>query len=168
VIHPYYLSLDLIEPDTVEFSLMQPMSPKNRDNLRAIVAVGCDGDDYGKIIVYNFPKGQLVYSPVQMNALINSDPEIVRRFNLWDLKGSEMQRGKMIILPAGKRIYYIQPVFLMSKSSLRHPLPKLQRIVMTEGQVAVMDTNIEKAYRHLKSRLAKADFQIRKRFGQAD
>jgi uncharacterized membrane protein (UPF0182 family) len=103
-----------------------------------------------------------------MNALINSDPEIVRQFNLWDLKGSDMQRGKMIILPAGKRIYCIQPVFLMSKSSLRHRLPELQRIVMTEGQVAVMDTNIEEAYRRLSSRLAKADFQIRKRFGQAD
>lgn len=168
VIRPYYLSLDLIQPDRVEFSLMQPMTPKHRDNLRAIVAVGCDGDDYGKIIVYNFPKGQLVYSPVQMEALINADPEIVRQFNLWDLKGSEIQRGKMIILPAGKKIYYIQPVFLLSRTSLRHPLPELQRVVMTEGQVAVMDTDIEKAYRHLNSRLAKANLQIRKRFGQAD
>ena len=168
VIHPYYLSLDLIKPGKVQFSLMQPMTPKNRDNLRAIVAVGCDGDEYGKIVVYNFPKGQLVYSPVQMEALINADPEIVRQFNLWDLKGSKIERGKMIILPAGKNIYYIQPVFLMSKSSLRHQLPKLQRIVMTEGQVAAMDADIETAYQHLNARLAKANLQIRQHFGEGD
>jgi len=165
VIYPYYLTLNLIQPKTVQFSLMQPMTPKNGDNLRAIVAVGCDGDDYGRIVAYSFPKGELVYSPAQTVALINADPEIVRQFNLWDLKKSEMQRGKMILLPAGNSLYCIQPIFLMSKTTPRHLLPKLQRVVMTQGQVAVMDTNIEEAYRQLNSRLAEVELKIRKRFG---
>ena len=164
VFHPYYVSLDLISPEKVEFSLMQPMTPRNRDNLRAIVAVGCDGNDYGKIVAYDFPKGELVYSPVQVDALINAAPKIVRQFNLWDLKGSVMQRGKMIILPAGNSIYYIQPVFLVSSAS-RHRIPELQRIVMTEGQVAVMETSVEEAYRDLNSRLAKTEMRMRKRTG---
>jgi uncharacterized membrane protein (UPF0182 family) len=164
VFNPYYLSLNLIEPEKVQFSLMQPMTPRKRDNLRAIVAVGCDGEDYGKIIVYNFPKGELVYSPAQIDALINADPEIVKQFNLWDMKGSQMQRGKMIILPAGKNVYYIQPVFLMSETNLRHQIPQLQRVVMTQGQVAVMETDVVEAYQQLKSRLAKKEQQIRNRF----
>ncbi|MEJ2728923.1 MAG: UPF0182 family protein [Deltaproteobacteria bacterium] len=164
VVNPYYLSLNLIEPAKVEFSLMQPMTPRNRDNLRAIVAVGCDGDDYGKIIAYYFPKGELVYSPAQIDALINADPGIVKQFNLWDMKGSQMERGKMIILPAGKDVYYIQPVFLMSETNPGHQIPQLQRIVITQGQVAVMESNVMQAYRQLNSRLAKIERQMRNRF----
>jgi hypothetical protein len=163
MIHPYYLSLNLIDPKTVEFSLMQPMTPKGRDNLRALVAVGCDGDDYGKIVAYNFPKGQLVYSPAQIQSLINSDPHIVRQFNLWDMRGSRMRRGKMIILPAGRKVYYIQPIFLMS-SSLSHQIPELQRVVMTEGQVPVMDASTEAAYLHLNARLGQMEKGIKERF----
>jgi len=127
------------------------------------VAVGCAGEDYGKIVVYNFPKGELVYSPAQIDALINANPKIVKQFNLWDMKGSQMQRGKMIILPAGKTLYYIQPVFLMAETNLRHQIPKLQRIVMVEGQVAVMEPDVVDAYRQLNSRLAKKEQQIRNR-----
>jgi uncharacterized membrane protein (UPF0182 family) len=163
-VNPYYLSLNLIESEKVQFSLMQPMTPRNRDNLRAIVAVGCDGDDYGRIIVYNFPKGQLVYSPAQIDALINADPEIVKQFNLWDMKGSQMERGKMIILPSGKKVYYIQPVFLMSETTPGHQIPQLQRIVMTQGQVAVMEKDVLEAYRQLNSRLVKIEQRVQDRF----
>jgi hypothetical protein len=162
-IYPYYLSLNLINPQAVEFSLMQPMTPKGRGNLRAIVAVGCDEDDYGKIVAYSFPKGQLVYSPAQIQSLINSDPQIVRQFNLWNLKGSEIRRGKMVILPTGRNIYYIQPIFLMSRS-LSHQIPELQRVVMTEGQVPVMDTSTESAYLHLNAKLGNIEKRIGERF----
>ena len=167
VLYSHYLSLNLINPENVEFLLMQPMSPKNQDNLRALVVVGCDRKDYGRIIAYNFPKGQLVYSPVQMDALINADPEIVRQFNIWDLAGSEVVRGEMIILPADHDVYYIQPIFLMSRTYGKKQIPRLQRIVMTEGQVAVMNASIEKAYRNLNSRLGKEEQQIHQQFGPA-
>jgi len=165
VLYAHYLSLNLIDPQKVGFLLMQPMSPKNQDNLRALVVVGCDPENYGKIVVYDFPKGQLVYSPVQMDALINAEPEIVRQFNLWNLAGSEIARGEMIVLPSDHEVYYIQPIFLMSRNLGEKKIPRLQRVVMTEGQVAVMDASIEKAYQRLNERLKNEEREIRKHFG---
>jgi len=120
-----------------------------------LVVGGCDGDDYGKIIVYAFPKGELVYSPVQISALINAEPAIVEQFNLWDMSGSKMKRGKMVILPVQKTVLYIQPIFLQAETP--HPIPELQRVVMTDGHFAVMNASLEGAYRRLRSRVSEMD-----------
>jgi len=150
-VRPYYLTLGLINPPNLDFLIVQPMTPLHLDNLRALVVGGCDGDDYGKIIEYAFPKGELVYSPVQISALINAEPAIVEQFNLWDMSGSKMKRGKMVILPVQKTVLYIQPIFLQAET--RHPIPELQRVVMTDGHFAVMDASLEGAYRRLRSRV---------------
>ena len=159
-IRPYFLTLGLINPPNLDFLILQPMTPLHLDNLRALVVGGCDGDDYGKIIVYAFPKGELVYSPVQISALINAEPTIAEQFNLWNMSGSKMNRGKMVILPVQKTVLYIQPIFLQAE--IPHPIPELQRVVMTEGHVAVMDVSLEEAYRQLRSRISEMDKRIHK------
>ena len=146
---PYYLTLDLIRPGKLDFMLLLPMFPKGRDNLRSMAVVGCDGDRYGKMVVYDFPKGELVYGPAQIDALINQDPAIAQQFTLWDQAGSSVVRGKMIILPVEHSILFIQPVYL--KSTSRVNIPELQRIIMSEGREAVMETSLEKAYDKLQS-----------------
>lgn len=150
-IRPYYLTLDLIRQGRFEFSLFQPMAPKARENLRALVVAGCDGADYGKLVAYLFPKGEIVYSPVQMEALINADPDIARQFTLWSRAQTDVVRGNMIILPQGKSILYVQPVYL--KSRARFKIPELQRVIMTDGQVAVMRPSLAEAYQALRERL---------------
>ena len=157
-LHPYYLTLGLINPPNLDFLIVQPMTPLRLDNLRALVVGGCDGDNYGKIIVYEFPKGELVYSPVQISALINAEPTIAEQFNLWNMSGSKMNRGKMVILPVQKTVLYIQPIFLQAE--IPHPIPELQRVVMTEGHVAVMDASLEEAYRQLRSRVGEIDQRL--------
>jgi len=158
-LRPYYLTLGLINPPNLDFLILQPMTPLHLDNLRALVVGGCDGDNYGKIIVYEFPKGELIYSPVQISALINADPTISEQFNLWNMSGSKIDRGKMVILPVQKTVLYIQPIFLQAK--IPHPIPELQRIVMTEGRVAVMDASLEQAYHRLRSRVSEMDRRLR-------
>ena len=159
---PYYLTLDLVNPGRLDFLLLLPMFPKGRDNLRSLAIVGCDGENYGKIIIYNFPKGQLVYGPAQIDALINQDPAIAQQFTLWDQAGSSVVRGKMIILPLEKSVLFIQPVYLTSTSRVK--IPELQRIIMSEGQVAVMETSLEKAYSVLQERVAQELEGVEKRF----
>ena len=161
-IKPYYLTLDLIQPGRLDFLLLLPMFPKGRDNLRSLAIAGCDEDRYGKIIIYNFPKGELVYGPAQIDALINQDPEIAQQFTLWDQAGSSVVRGKMIILPIKNSILFIQPVYLTSTSRVK--IPELQRIIMSEGQVAVMETSLEKAYTVLQQRVARETEGVEKRF----
>ena len=159
---PYYLTLDLIKPGQLDFMLLLPMFPKGRDNLRSMAVVGCDGENYGKIIIYDFPKGELVYGPAQIDALINQDPAIAQQFTLWDQAGSSVVRGKMIIMPVENSIFFIQPVYL--KSTSRVSIPELQRIIMSEGRVAVMETSLEAAYETLKERVSKEMEDLEQRF----
>lgn len=155
-IKPYYLTLDLIDPPRFDFLLLVPMSPKGRDNLRALALVGCDPPNYGKIIIYNFPKGELIYGPPQITALINQDTTIAEQFTLWNQIGSRTALGKMIILPIGKIIIYIQPVYLKASAQLK--IPELKRLIMSQGQIVVMERSLEEAYVKLQERI-KADIR---------
>ncbi|MGA6924328.1 MAG: UPF0182 family protein, partial [Desulfosarcina sp.] len=150
-LRPYYVTLDLIDSGQLDFLLLLPMFPKNRDNLRAVAIAGCDPDNYGKLIVYNFPKGELVHGPAQIDALINQDPDISQQFTLWDQAGSKVERGKMIILPMGNSVLFIQPVYLEATSRVK--IPELQGIIMSEGEVVVMETSVKGAYDELKRRI---------------
>ena len=161
-INPYYLTLDLIEPGRFDFLLLLPMSPSGRDNLRSLTLVGCDPPYYGKIIVYNFPKGELVFGPSQIYALINQDTTISQQFTLWDQAGSEVDRGKMIILPVRKVMLYIQPVYL--KSSTRLKIPELKRLIVSQGQIVIMETSLEEAYAQLQERIKAEAERVDKRF----
>ena len=151
-LQPYYVTLDLIESGKLDFMLLLPMFPKGRDNLRAMAIAGCDPDNYGKLIITSFPKGELVYGPAQIDALINQDPDIAEQFTLWDQAGSQIVRGKMIILPLGNSVLFIQPVYL--KATSRVKIPELQRIIMSEGETVVMETSVQRAYEELKRRVA--------------
>ena len=161
-ISPYYLTLDLIEPGRFDFLLLLPMSPSGRDNLRSLTLVGCDPPYYGKIIVYNFPKGELVFGPSQIYALINQDTTISQQFTLWDQAGSEVDRGKMIILPVRKVILYIQPVYL--KSATRLKIPELKRLIVSQGQIVIMEKSLEEAYAQLQKRIKTEVERMDKRF----
>ena len=46
-----------------EFILMLPMVPKRRDNMIAWLAARCDGDNYGSVIEFRFPKDKLDLRP---------------------------------------------------------------------------------------------------------
>jgi len=161
-IKPYYVTLDLIDPSRFDFLLLAPMSPKGRDNLRALALAGSDPPHYGKIIVYNFPKGELIYGPSQIYALINQDTRISEQFTLWDQVGSQVARGKMIILPISNMILYIQPVYLKSATKLK--IPELKRIIMSQGQIVVMEPSLEEAYAKLQERIKLEIDRVDKRF----
>jgi len=148
---PYYLTLNILDKKTDEFLLVCPLSPAGRSNLRALAVAGCDGDNYGKIFMYNFPKGKQVFGPSQINTLIDQDTDIAQQLTLWDQAGSEVIRGRMIILPVGNFMLYIQPVYLSSATSLK--IPELKRLIVSQGDMAVMDVSLEKAIQKLENRL---------------
>ena len=158
----YYLTLDMIEPNQFDFVLVSPVKPKGRANLRAIALAGSDRSSYGKLIVYSFPKGELVYGPEQINSLINQDTTISQQITLWDQLGSQVARGNMIILPIGKMLLYIQPVYLKSSTTLK--IPELKRLIMTQGQVVVMEKTLEEAFAKMIVRVKAETGRIDQRF----
>lgn len=148
---PYYLTLKLIDPEKFEFILLAPMTPKARTNLRALVTVGCDEPNYGRIVVYSFPKGVLVHGPTHVDAFIDQDTGISELFTLWRQAGSEVERGKMILLPLTGAVIYIQPVYM--KAKLGAGIPQLKRIIVNKGEMTVMEPSLEGGFAALERRL---------------
>jgi len=150
---PYYLTLDLIASKEEDFLLFMPMSPYGRDNLRALMIAGSDGDNYGKIFAYRFSREQQVYGPAQIHSLINQDVIVSEQFTLWDQEGSEVILGKMVIEPADGSLLYIQPVYLQEEGSLK--IPQLKRLIMALGDAVVMAPSLEEAAVQLEAELAR-------------
>jgi len=148
---PYYLTTDLITPGKREFLLVTPLLPVNSDNLRALAVVSSEPESYGEIKLYTFPTGSLVYGPPQINALIDQNTEIAQSMTLWNQQGSEVRRGKMLILPIHGRVLYIQPLYMEATGRLR--IPQLKRIIVSTEGVVTMDTSIENAVRRLHARI---------------
>ncbi len=151
--NPYFLTLDLIEPGKEEFLLFMPMSPFGRDNLRAIMIAGSDGENYGKIFAYRFPRDHQVYGPAQIQSLVNQDVIISEQFTLWDQEGSEVILGKMIIEPTEGSLLYIQPVYLQEEGRLK--IPQLKRLIMAIDDAVVMAPSLEEAAVKLEAELAR-------------
>jgi hypothetical protein len=121
IIHPYYLTLNIFDPDKAEFLLIQPFSPRGLDLLRAIATVSSDGARYGKITVLAFPKETQVYGPSQVDAIIDQDTTVSQQFTLWNQIGSAVERGNIIILPYAGSVIYIQPVYLKATAGVTIP-----------------------------------------------
>jgi len=132
---PYYIIMRLPGETQAEFFLMLPMVPSRRDNMIAWLAARCDPPNYGKLIVYEFPKDKLVYGPFQIEALINQNTEISQQLTLWNQMGSRVIRGNLLVIPIEDSILYVSPLFLRAEHG---QLPELKRVIAVYGDHVVM------------------------------
>ena len=139
---PYYVIMRLPREPRESFILMIPYTPKGRPNMIAWLAGRCDQPDYGKMLVYKFPKSELVYGPIQIEARIDQSPDISRDLTLWRGRGSEVIRGNLLVLPVNSSVLYVEPIFLRSEES---DIPELKRIVLASGTRVVMQPTLEQA-----------------------
>src|SRR5450759_4220688 len=93
----------------VHFYLMQPYTPRNKDNMIGWVAANSDPGTYGDRTVYLFPKDRVVLGPDQVSAQINQDAAISPQLSLWNQRGSQVIFGNMLVIPIKNSIVYIQP-----------------------------------------------------------
>jgi uncharacterized membrane protein (UPF0182 family) len=146
-----YLTLNILDKQKEEFILLTPMTPKARTNLRSLVVAGCDSPNYGKFVVFNFPRGTLVNGPQQVDAFINQDTSISQNFTLWNQMGSRVIRGKMVIQPIGESIVYVQPVYLKATEGIN--IPQLKRLILSKGETAVMEPSLQQGLEALNQRM---------------
>ena len=125
-----------------EFFLMLPMVPSRRDNMIAWLAARCDPPDYGKLIVYEFPKDKLVYGPFQIEARINQNTEISQQLSLWNQMGSRVIRGNLLVIPIENSILYVSPLYLRAEQG---QLPELKRVIAAYGDHVVMKETLAEA-----------------------
>jgi hypothetical protein len=117
---------------------MRPFTPRQKDNLAAWIVARNDGEQYGRLVVYRFPRQSLVFGPNQIVNRINQDTEVARQITLWDQRGSEVLRGELLVLPIGEALLYVQPLYLRAEGGR---IPELKRVVVAhEGRVAMEET----------------------------
>jgi len=143
---PYYTIMKLPDEKKEEFILLLPFTPVKKDNMSAWMAARCDMPDYGKIIVYNFPKQKLIYGPRQVEARINQDPVISQQLSLWNQRGSQVINGSLLAIPIEKSIIYVQPIYLAAEKG---QLPELRRVVIAFGNEIAMEESLEQALRRV-------------------
>ena len=139
---PYYIIMRLPDQTKEEFMLMIPFTPAKRQNMIAWFSVKNDGADYGKQLVYAFPKDKLVYGPEQISARINQDPAISSELTLINQRGSQIQFGNLLVIPVGKSILYVQPLYLLAEQS---QIPQLKRVVIATGSSLAMQPTLDAA-----------------------
>jgi uncharacterized protein len=139
---PYYIMMRLPGESRTEFFLMLPMAPSQRENMIAWLAARCDLPDYGKLIVYEFPKEKLIYGPFQIEARINQNTEISQQISLWNQMGSRVIRGNLLVVPIRNSLLYVSPLYLRAESG---QLPELKRVIAAYGDRVVMEETLPAA-----------------------
>jgi len=140
LIEPYYIIMRLPDKEKEEFLLMLPFTPVNKNNTIGWLAARCDGQNYGKLLAYLFPKERLVYGPSQIENRIQQDTVITEQLALWGRGGSRVIRGNLLLIPLGKSNLYVEPVFLQAEAG---GLPELKRVIVVAGEQIAMEPTLK-------------------------
>jgi uncharacterized membrane protein (UPF0182 family) len=133
-----HIIMTLPGEDSEEFILMTPFTPRGKDNLSAWMVARNDGEHYGELMVYRFPRQSLVFGPTQVVNRINQDTEISRQVSLWDQRGSQVIRGNLLVIPIEESLIFVQALYLRAEGGR---IPELKRVIVAyENQVAMEET----------------------------
>ena len=141
-IEPYYVIMRLPDESEEEFVLMMPYTPSSKQNMVAWLYARNDGEHYGELGVYKFPKQKLVYGPMQIESRIDQDPVISQQLSLWNQRGSQVIRGNLLVIPIDQSILYVEPIYLEAEAS---QLPELRRVIVAYGNHIAMEETLGKA-----------------------
>jgi len=138
-VEPYYIIMKLPDEREEEFVLMTTFTPLKKDNMNAWLAARSDGDNYGKLLLYKFPKDKLIFGPLQIEARIDQDSEISQQLTLWGQQGSRVTRGNLLVIPIENSLLYIEPLYLQAEQG---QLPELKRVIVSDGDRIVMEKDL--------------------------
>ncbi len=144
VMDPYYVIVRLPGEPRPEMVLMLPFTPSERNNMIAWLGARMDGDNYGRLLAYRFPKDELIYGPMQIEARIDQHPDIAQLLTLWAQRGSSVIRGNMLVLPIERSLLYLKPIYLQAETG---DLPELVRVIAAFGDDIAMHPTLEQALR---------------------
>jgi uncharacterized membrane protein (UPF0182 family) len=137
---PYYTIMRLPGEKDAEFIQMLPYTPRRRDNLAAWLVARSDGEHYGRLRVFEFPKQKLVFGPRQVVARIRQDQTISPQITLWNQQGSEVIWGTLMVIPVEESLIYVRPLYLKAKGGR---IPELTRVIVAYQNQIVMEDTLE-------------------------
>ena len=143
---PYYTMMKLPNEQTAEFIQMLPFTPRRRDNLASWMVARSDGEHYGKLEVFRFPKQTLVFGPQQVVARINQDQVISPQITLWNQQGSQVIQGTLMVIPIEQSLIYVRPLYLRAENGR---IPELRRVIVAYQNRIVMEPTLDQAMARL-------------------
>lgn len=138
-----YMIMKLPGENKAEYILMIPYTPATKDNMVAWFAARMDGNNYGKLVLYKFPKGSTIYGPMQIENMIDQDPTISRELSLWDQKGSSVIRANLLSIPIDDAMLYVEPLYIQSSND--NALPEVKRVIVAYKDKIVMENTLNDA-----------------------
>ena len=146
---PYHLLMQLPGEDAgLEFVNILPFTPAGqaRNNMIGWMAARSDGQNYGQMLVFNFPKNATVNGPTQIRARINQDSELSAQMTLWSQKGSTILRGSLLVIPLADTLLYSESFYLQAENS---PMPELRLVVLATQERLAAGKNLEESMQNL-------------------
>ncbi|MBV9148115.1 MAG: UPF0182 family protein [Acidobacteria bacterium] len=141
-LQPNFILMKLPGESNVEFVEILPFTPANRNNLIGWIAGRSDGAEYGKALIYDFPKTRLVDGPLQIEARIDQNAQLSGQLTLWNQQGSHVRRGSLLVIPIGRALLYAEPIYLQAQ---RSPMPELRLVVLALQDRLAYGPNFESA-----------------------
>ncbi len=141
-VEPRYILMALPGEEKAEFVMMLPFTPLGRNNMISWLAARMDGDNYGEIILYQFPRQEFVNGPLNIENRIDQNTDISGQLSLWSQQGSGVIRGNLMVIPVADAILFVEPIYLRASSQ---GLPEIRRIVVAYGDRIVMAETFESA-----------------------
>ncbi|MFQ6045745.1 MAG: UPF0182 family protein, partial [Gemmatimonadales bacterium] len=129
-----------------EYITMTPFTPRQKDNLAAWMVARSDGEHYGRLVVYRFPRQSLVFGPTQVVNRINQDTEISRQISLWDQRGSQVIRGNLLVIPVEESLMFVQALYLRAEGGR---IPELKRVIVAYQNRVIMEETLSEGLSRL-------------------
>ena len=142
-----YLMFKLPGEEDVEFLLTTQYTPQNKDNMISLLAARNDGENYGELILYEFPKTKTIAGPNMIETKIDQDTTISSQLTLWSQMGSTVLRGNTIVIPIEDSLLYVEPIYL--KSDTESNFPEMKMVVVSFGDKILMEPTLDKAIESL-------------------
>jgi uncharacterized membrane protein (UPF0182 family) len=146
LMQPYYAMMRLPGEQSAEFIQMLPFTPARKDNLASWMVARSDGQQYGRLRVFQFPKQKVVFGPRQIVGRINQDQAIAPQITLWNQQGSEVLQGTLLVIPIEESLLYIRPLYLRSAGGR---IPELKRVIVAHQNQIVMEETLDRALNRL-------------------
>jgi uncharacterized membrane protein (UPF0182 family) len=146
LMQPYYTVMRLPGERQAEFIQMLPFTPARKDNLASWMVARSDGEHYGRMLVFQFPKQKVVFGPRQVVARINQDQVISPQITLWNQQGSEVLQGTLLVIPIEESLIYVRPLYLRAAGGR---IPELKRVIVAYQNHIVMEETLDAALNRL-------------------
>jgi uncharacterized protein len=125
-----------------EFLLLNAFIARGRQNMTALLLARSDPPHYGELVLLQMPRDEQIRGPSQVQSVIEQDPVISQQLSLWRQQGSNVDLGRLRVIPTANSILYVEPLFL---SARERGIPQLQRVIVSDGIAVAMAGDVRSA-----------------------